>query len=156
LANVHFAQIVNGKKIEIFLCEQCAKERGQFCMECPPEINDFLAGLMGFQKSNNSYITINKEKICPSCGMSFEEFQKTGKLGCSECYSVFEERLEPLLKRIHGNTEHHGKTPKKMEQDVNKSNVLNDLKELLNKAIQSEEYEKAAELRDEIRKLEVE
>ena len=88
--------------------------------------------------------------------MSYDDFQKTGKLGCGECYNVFSERLEPLLKRIHGNSEHHGKTPKKMEQSIKKYNELNDLKALLNKAIQSEEYEKAAELRDEIRKLEVE
>jgi protein arginine kinase activator len=97
----------------------------------------------------------SSDTTCEKCGMSFEEFQKVGKLGCSHCYDVFSERLKPILKRLHGAVEHSGKITGKASESIKLSREIQKLKDLLNEAIKNEQYEKAAELRDKIRSLEV-
>jgi len=155
VANVHFTQILNSKKAELYLCEDCAKEKGQISFGSQLSLNDFFTGLIGFEHSN-PYIksTQLKQHSCEKCGMSYEEFQKTGKFGCSNCYEIFKDRLRPLLKRLHGGIEHNGKVPVKVSKKMMASNEIDELKNLLNRAVQTEEYEKAAELRDKIKVLE--
>lgn len=154
IAKVHFTQIINNKRTEMYLCEQCAKENGQISVAGPIGISDFLSGLMGLGQSA-SYSHIKEQRsVCEKCGMSYEEFQRIGKFGCSDCYNMFGERIKPLLKRLHGNVEHNGKVPANMAKEISSSKEIDQLKELLNKAIQSEEYEKAAEIRDRIRNIE--
>ena len=87
--------------------------------------------------------------------MSFEEFKKVGRLGCDNCYVIYSDKLDPLIRRLHGNTKHTGKIPKRISETMKASKQIENLKEQLNRAIQNEEYEKAAELRDEIKKTEV-
>jgi protein arginine kinase activator len=87
--------------------------------------------------------------------MSLEEFQKTGRLGCSTCYDTFGEVLKPLIKRLHGSLQHTGKVPVRFSKTVSITREIAKLKDLLNKAIEKEEYEKAAEIRDKIKDLEV-
>ncbi|MCX7710795.1 MAG: UvrB/UvrC motif-containing protein [Clostridia bacterium] len=154
VANVHFTQIVNSNKVEMYLCEQCAKEKGKFGMESPMSIQDLFSGFIGFDYANPYIKPEIKETVCEKCGMSFEEFQKNGKLGCGNCYEVFAEKLGPLLKRLHGNVEHHGKAPKRVTEKVQTTKELEKLRDALNKAIQTEEYERAAQLRDQIRMYE--
>lgn len=156
IANVHFTQIVNNQKVELYLCEQCAKEKGQANFGLALNINDFFSGLIGFSNPAASLTAVPKEMQCEKCGMSFEEFRRTGKLGCSNCYTLFEDRLKPVLRRVHGNTEHNGKVPARLSKSIRVSREIGKLKELLNKAIQNEEYEKAADIRDRIKSLEVE
>jgi len=109
---------------------------------------------MGFE-SNAPYMqAVQQKQVCPKCGMSFEEFQSSGKLGCANCYELFQNRLDPLLKRLHGSTRHHGKVPGTIEKERNKSMEIERLREQLDEAIKNEEYEKAAQIRDEIRLLE--
>ncbi|AUS95571.1 hypothetical protein CDQ84_17095 [Clostridium thermosuccinogenes] len=155
VANVHYTQIVNNKKIELYLCEQCAREKGQLGMEEAFNLNDFFSGFLGFGGSPG-YMqpAAPKSSVCSECGMSFEEFQKTGKLGCANCYATFSDRLKPLVKRLHGGIKHTGKAPLKVSQSANTSTKLEKLKDMLAKAIQNEEYEKAAEIRDQIKALE--
>lgn len=86
--------------------------------------------------------------------MSFEDFRKTGKLGCTNCYKLFKENLAPILRRLHGNAEHTGKVPAKISGCIKNSNEIEKLKNELTDAIDREEYEKAAQLRDRIRGLE--
>ncbi|MCX7921077.1 MAG: UvrB/UvrC motif-containing protein [Clostridia bacterium] len=158
IANVHFTQVVNNKKVEAYICEHCAKEKGQLNFGTPLSISDFFSGLMGFGDTvSDSYVTaVPKQQVCEKCGMSYEGFQKSGKLGCNNCYGIYGDKLQPLLKRLHGSAEHHGKVPKKVLEDVKVTKEIGQLKQLLNIAIQNEEYEKAAELRDKIKSLEVE
>jgi protein arginine kinase activator len=155
VANVHFTQIINGKKVEMYLCEQCANEKGQLGFSPQLNLGDFLWGFPGFGGST-AYTQVEKpqEVRCDVCGMSFDDFRKTGKLGCGNCYRVFRENLNPILRRIHGNTEHTGKMPGRVPGCVKTTNELEKLKNELADAIGSEEYEKAAELRDRIRDLE--
>lgn len=155
IANVHFSQTINNNKVEMYLCEQCAREQGQIGFGEPFGISDFITGLMGAGKSSTYVKSLPKQLSCDKCGMSYEEFQKQGKMGCGNCYEVFNDRMEPLLRRLHGNTEHTGKIPGNASVKMKTSKEIEQLKTLIEKAVQSEEYEKAAELRDRIRSLEV-
>lgn len=92
--------------------------------------------------------------VCSVCNTSFEEYKKEGKLGCSKCYQAFEKELKPIIESIYGFSEHIGKYPKNQFKDMDLVKTIEKLKEQLNLAIQEEEYEKAAEIRDEILKLE--
>lgn len=156
IANVHFTQIVNNNKVELYLCEHCAKEKGQFSFSSPFGISNFFPGLTESVAGGGMQFMhpLQQEEICSRCGMSYEEFQKTGKLGCSNCYHLFGDRMKPILRRLHGNAGHTGKVPGKVAESLQASREMEDLKEQLGKAIQREEYEKAAELRDRIRALE--
>lgn len=155
-ATVHFTQIINNKKVEMHLCQQCAKEKGGYDFGLPLNISSFFAGLLGFDEKQR-YVQETKETaVCPGCGMEFEEFQHTGKVGCKSCYTAFENSLNPLIRRIQGSIEHNGKVPAKLAKGISISREISRLKELLLKAVEKEEYESAAELRDKIKALEVE
>ncbi|NLL05864.1 MAG: hypothetical protein GX270_08775 [Clostridiaceae bacterium] len=151
VANIQYTQIVNNNKHVMYLCEQCAREEGKFISGSPLSINDFFSGMMGF--SVRPSVT-EQQLICDKCGMSYEEFKKVGKLGCENCYKVYGDKLMPILKRLHGNIQYNGKLPKRVSENVKVSKEIDALKEQLNIAIKSEEYEKAAEIRDKIRALE--
>lgn len=154
IANVHFTQIVNSNKVEIYLCEQCAREKGQFNFGLQLNISDFFNGIIGINNAND-YISKEQSEACKKCGMSYEEFQKSGKLGCENCYDMYGEKLKPLIKRLHGSVEHSGKLPTKVAECKQMAKEIDKLKEQLNIAIKSEEYEKAAEIRDKIKCLEI-
>jgi protein arginine kinase activator len=157
MANVHFTQIINGKKVEMYLCEQCAGEKGKLGFSPQLNLGEFLWGFLpGLGGSGNPYLQEEQpaEVRCKGCGMSFEDFRKTGKLGCGECYDVFRENLTPILRRLHGSSEHLGKVPQRVSDRIRNSNEIEKLRTELTAAIGNEEYEKAAELRDRIRSLE--
>lgn len=155
-ATVHLTEIIDDNMTELHLCEECAQKKGAQ-MESHFGLADLLAGLADI---GSQFTKTEKEtKIkCLRCGLTHEDFKKIGRLGCGECYSAFREVLLPLLKRIHGSTQHYGKSPTKKAGRVVKSaktrNELHELKEKLQKAIQIEEFEEAAKLRDKIRDLE--
>lgn len=154
-ANVHFTQIINGKRVEMYLCGKCADERGQFSFSPQLDLGDFLWNFSGFG-GNAGYAQVGqpKEVRCKTCGMSFNDFRKTGKLGCANCYDIFRQNLDPILRRLHGSTKHTGKIPDAASNRIRTSDELEKLREKLTAAVHSEEYEKAAELRDRIRSLE--
>jgi protein arginine kinase activator len=122
-------------------------------MESHFGLSDLLAGLADLGSQFNKTKTESKLK-CPKCGLTYEDFKKVGRLGCGECYTAFRDALLPLLKRIHGSNQHCGKSPKKAAKVVKAKNELLELKDKLQKAIQREEFEEAAKLRDKIRELE--
>lgn len=151
VANIQVTQIINNNKHVIYLCEHCAREEGKFITGAPLSVNDFFSSMIGFPVRT----TVAEQKlICDKCGMSYEEFKKIGKFGCGNCYQVYGEKLTPILRRLHGNLQYHGKLPKKVSDNVKVSKEIEYLKEQLNNAVKNEEYEKAAELRDRIRDLE--
>lgn len=153
IATVYFSQVINNKKTEMFLCEQCANEKKHISYVSPLSISDFLSGFAGSNAS--PYISsIPRSMVCEGCGMSYEEFQKTGKLGCGKCYEFFGERLKPVLKRLHGNVDHIGKVPGNISMSLKLTKEIEKLKEELNRAVRNEEYEKAAEIRDKIKAIE--
>ncbi len=153
-ATVHLTEIVDEQMSEMHLCEDCAREKN-VQMEQQFGLADLLAGLADFGKQVKD---VEKVKIkCANCSLSYEDFRKLGRLGCSECYFSFKEQLGSLLKKIHGSSRHLGKVPLKIQvaQDAHpKTDSLEDLRRQLQQAIQSENFEKAAQLRDKIYDME--
>jgi protein arginine kinase activator len=153
-ATVHLTEIIDEQMNELHLCEECARTKSA-AMEQQFGLSDLLAGMVDFQKPENKEEGLVNLK-CPSCGLTYADFKKIGRLGCGECYNVFRKYLAPLLKRIHGSNQHVGKSPLKIKTTVRVSKKkidLADLKQQLQKAIQSEAFEDAARLRDLIKKI---
>jgi protein arginine kinase activator len=150
-ATVHLTEIVNDQVSKLNLCEECAREKGAE-MEEHFGLSELLAGLtdMGTSVEPETAISIK----CPNCGLTYQNFRKLGRLGCSVCYEAFKKELAPLLKRVHGSDRHVGKVPLKGGKTIKDTRTLQDLKMQLEKAIQMEEFEEAAKLRDKIRDLE--
>ncbi len=160
-ATVHLTEIVDGQMTEMHICEDCAKERS-VQMEQQFGLADLLAGLSDFGKQIKSE---EKEKLqCPNCALGYEDFRKFGRLGCSECYTTFRTHLTMLLKKIHGSNQHLGKKPVRFVMPkaqkpkgvsvAKEENPMQVLKNKLQQAILSENFEEAAILRDEIHSLE--
>ncbi|MCR5558824.1 MAG: UvrB/UvrC motif-containing protein [Schwartzia sp.] len=154
-ACIHITQISPEGKIDKNLCEKCASRYGNFMQDPESEdytVNDFLKGI--FSKSPREESTVPQGLVCPNCGMTYQDFVHSGKIGCSVCYSTFRKQLIPFLKRIHGSVLHSGKIPKRSGGALVVQHEIDVLKEQLQMAVKSEEYEKAAEYRDRIRSLE--
>ncbi|MFA5117560.1 MAG: UvrB/UvrC motif-containing protein [Candidatus Omnitrophota bacterium] len=149
-ATVHLTEIVDEQMSELHLCEECARQKSAK-MEQQFGLADLLAGLSDFQKPAEEKEIISLK--CPECGLMYKDFKKLGRLGCGECYSTFRKYLAPLLKKIHGSNTHLGKSPVKMPKAAKEKNNLQDLRFMLQKAIQREAYEEAAQIRDQIKKL---
>jgi len=157
-ATVRFEQVVNGRRTVMNLCNECAQKKGIMSVFMQPSfgINSLLSALLGSQvKSMPALDAGGEETRCPVCGMSYRDFARAGMLGCSRCYKTFEDRLDPLLRRIHGSDRHIGKAPVKAGGSARLRRELDGLKKGLSQAVSSEAYEKAAELRDRIKVLEL-
>ena len=174
-ANVHFSGIINGKEIKLTVCGDCAKTSipgfesamsgfMNFPVQFPsasPVFSEFLDILSHWPgKGSNASLS---RKSCPRCRWTLALLQKTGKMGCPECYLQFETQARELLKRIHGRMIHQGKTlPGHVTKRVEKSKVkeakdsVSDLKLKLERAVKDENYELAAKFRDAIRAMEKE
>lgn len=156
-ATVHITQIINNQKKTMYLCEPCARELQAENFGFLPQMNlhNILAGLFHNQMLNpfGQQIADEVEK-CPNCGISENQFAQQGLLGCGECYRRYAGRLEPVFRRIHGTNRHTGKVPERTGGKVKISNEINKLKGRLKEAISREEFENAAQIRDQIRELE--
>ncbi len=150
-ATVHLTEIVNDQVTKLNLCEECAREKNAE-MEEHFGLSELLAGLTDMGTAVEPEVAISIK--CPNCGMTYQNFRKLGRLGCSECYEAFKKELGPLLKRIHGSDRHVGKVPLKGGKTIRDTRTLQELKMQLEKAIQTEEFEEAAKLRDKIRDIE--
>lgn len=148
-ATVFLTQIVDGKMQKVNLCESCSKEKG---VTDPTgfALADLLLGLGAAQEIEKGG---NLQK-CPSCGFSQADFKKTGRLGCAVCYETFAEGLNSLLKAMHKGTSHLGKAPARALQSLQLEAEMKNLHAELEKAVAKEDYESAAELRDQIKNLE--
>lgn len=153
-ATVHMTTVINGKKEEINLCEECAKKKEKFNFENNFSIHSFLSSLLEGSTAPNVNITYKQSKKCPQCGSTYSDFKENGRLGCSVCYETFSDMLLPLIRRIQGNTTHGGKIPKRSGASIRFKKELKDLKSQLQELVDQEEFEKAADIRDEIKRLE--
>jgi protein arginine kinase activator len=153
-ATVHLTEIINDQMSELHLCEECARKKS-VQMEQQFGLADLLAGLAEFGKPEETAEIAGLK--CSNCGLSYQDFKRIGRLGCGECYSSFRKYLLPLLKKIHSSTQHLGKSPYKKVAAKPKKKEKLDLAELrlrLHRAIEKEEFEEAARLRDKIREIE--
>jgi len=149
-ATIKVAHVVNDKRIEVHICGACAEQKG---LESPmaglPQMfENFIMELIG--KDLFSRLDDGSQKECKACGMTWESFQKTGLFGCDICYQTFDSELDVVLRRIHGSNQHIGSRPKSQRHVISESE-LQKIKTELRKAVESENFERAAELRDMVR-----
>ena len=141
-----------GAKAERHLCDRCATEEGllQQSPKISVDLGDILQGFVSQAKGGGSYSNL----VCENCGISYVEFRNQGLLGCANDYEVFREPLVKLIDRAHAGATHHvGKSPG-VAKPANHTVDLRKLKKHLEEAVAAEDYERAAELRDRIRRLE--
>ena len=151
-AKIHYTEIVNHNVVNMDLCLQCAEEKGIDVKEPGSfSLGDLAAGVF------DSVVDTQSEKIgkvrCPRCGYDYSDFKKVGRLGCAECYRAFESQLLVLLRQIHGGTQHKGKSPSQVGPKAILRKELMELRDGLTRAIEKEEYEDAARIRDRIKEL---
>lgn len=166
-ANVRYTRIINGKKTEFALCEECAKKVGldDIDFSIPINFSNFLSDFFEDDALLPNFAKIGVEK-CPKCGLTYNEFVNNGKFGCGECYNAFSDRLDAILKNLHGSYKHTGRAPKNIVKEIDvqkqatqtkkvdeKQEKIERLNKDLQKAIKEERYEDAAKIRDEIKKI---
>lgn len=155
-ATVHLTEITNGQKKETHLCESCAGEIQLQGFGFVPQMNlhNFLAGLLSGTGGVGYDRAVDGDKKCEKCGIAESQFVNKGLLGCGDCYPYFEEKVLPLLRKIHGNTRHTGKVPERAGGCARLAREIEKVKNQLGEAVGREEFELAAELRDAIRRME--
>lgn len=155
-ASVHMTTFVNGQVKTVHLCPACAAKKKHSAAIPGFSFNDLMSAFYDSEETETL--------VCEKCGTTLVDFKKTGRLGCAECYKVFEASIGPVLKGIHMNVKHTGKRPGqrvKIDTKVNTEKVSIEnkkaaLKRELKVAISTENFEEAAKLRDEIALLEKE
>ena len=154
-AVVSYILSIGDQEKEMHLCQHCLEKLMTEDLALKKNIDEGLAGVLGamLQMMSQGQEEKTSGKECPQCHTSWQEFKETGLLGCSKCYEVFGEDLKKIIYQFHGNTQHRGAMPSHLEEDDYQSRKLLDLKEALKEAVDLENYEKAAELRDEINRL---
>lgn len=152
-ATVFYREVINGKETKYALCSDCAsameKENGSFFAD--PFGGNLLGSL--FSGISPKIQPKKEEKKCSLCGATFRQLAESGKVGCPACYASFREELAPTLKRLHGSAVHRGRAPGAFEAKRSATEKLASLESALKQAIEAEEYEEAAKLRDQIRDL---
>lgn len=152
-ANMHMKRIINGSATEVHLCSDCARSLGY---------GDSFAGFgLGFSDLFSDLLGRSEKTLsgssalrCSLCGKSFDDIAESGRVGCAECYVTFYDKLLPTLRKIHGKTTHQGKAPLNFSENKATSEVdVNELKLALKSAIEREDFESAAKLRDEINEI---
>ncbi len=164
-ATVFYNENMNGKIRSLSLCGECAaklREKGDiqditsmigsFADPFPNLQGDLFQGFFGIPASKS----VSAQKKCTDCGCTYAEIEKSGKVGCPTCYTIFEDELSRLIRSLHGTTAHMGAVPSRHRAKQALAQQLKQKKAALKEAIQKEDYESAAALRDEIRALETE
>ncbi len=151
-AVVHLTQIVNNAVTQLHLCDRCAAERGVETTVAVPKhpLGEFLHAV---QQQVAGQDTGGGK--CTFCGMTMADFRATGRWGCAHCYSTFEPAMRDLLRRVHGSALHVGRGYQAPRgEETEKAALLGELRDRLRRAVESEQFEVAAGLRDRIRTLE--
>ena len=186
-ANVRYKENINGNVRELHLCEECSEKLGigEMNFNMPIDFSDFLSGFMdGFMEPEFMPMLNGIRNIkCKTCGTVFDDILNTGMLGCGDCYNIFEDRLDPIIKKVQGTNRHVGRLAKEIDNkidekngkqektgkvenkkdvkegndengNISNENKIEELQRKLKEAIKEERYEDAAKIRDEIKKLE--
>ena len=158
-ANTHIKQVINGKSTEMYLCSKCANNEGitydGLFADMQSEFENMLGSFFG-----NALPSRTEASRCKTCGSTYAEIARTGKVGCADCYNEFYEQLLPTIRKMHGNTTHCGKHSSLLKVDTvaeqSADTTANDVDKLqaeLEIAIKEQNFEHAAELRDKIKEL---
>ena len=170
-AVVRYTQIINGDKKEMMLCEECSHKLGIDNMQfnLPISFSNFFSDFLDeYDTGFMPLLTKANETKCDKCGMTYNDFINSSKFGCDNCYDVFSDRIDPILKRLQGSNRYSGKkaelneannkkekSEKELKKEDSKQAKIENLKQQLKELVKEEKYEEAAKVRDEIKKLEV-
>jgi protein arginine kinase activator len=152
-ATIHMTQQKKDRVVKIHVCRQCAEEKGfDYLEKSNFAMGNLISGLFasppeGQRRAKDTF-------ACPNCGTSYDDFKEIARLGCSECYEFFKAQLLPVLRNLHVKTQHLGKFPASRGAHAEDIKKITLLQEELERAVREECYERAAEIRDEIRELE--
>ncbi len=154
-ATFHITDLTGDQILALHLCPDCAKD---YLQPSEPVVQTpLMSGVITKQlkiSQTAEELAELDEKQCPVCGISFFEFRQSGRLGCPHDYEFFGAELEPLLKNVHGHTEHGGKHPKRGGYDLKVQTELIRLRREMKEAVEREDYESASNLRDKIHAIE--
>lgn len=157
IATVHLTDVINNVKKEIHLCEDCAEKRGATIKSYMNKVAPVLPEIQAAQLASTDLGESENDDTpvgCPGCEISYRTFRSNGKFGCPKCYTAFGRHVIQLLEKIHQKVQHVGKMPLRTNRDEAAQNEIKHLREALRGAIEMEEYEKAANIRDRIYGLE--
>ncbi len=158
-ATFHITELTGSKPQELHLCEEHARQYLSESSEGAGAASGLSASLVQNMSQQLSLSQASEElkgidqKTCPICGITFFDFRSRGRLGCPNDYNCFEEQLDPLILSIHGESQHHGKTPKRVGKSDDQRTLLIRLRRELDESIAKEDYEHASELRDKIKAI---
>lgn len=147
-ATVKLIAIIDGVKTERHLCTECVEKQKRQMRE--EGMQSMLSAIISGQRRGTTATTGLR---CSNCGLSYDEFRKTSRLGCAQCYADFRTQLRPLLLRLHGRTQHAGRMPERVDAQLKRDSRLEQLRRDMEIAIACEDFEEAASLRDELRGL---
>ncbi len=135
------------------LCQECMKKMESSLFK--GDIQGFIGSILSVLHAENPKENETPSPCCSGCGLSYRDFEHTGRLGCAQCYRDFSKQLQPLLQRIHGRAQHAGRRPTAYTPDP--TQILNEkmlkLRQKMDEAVASENFEDAAKYRDELRAL---
>ena len=142
-AEVVMTTVINGESTSRHLCRECLKKYQT------GDLQSVLAAVLSAMAEKKQV----PEITCPRCGETYAEFQKTGMLGCAECYAAFRRELTPLITRVQGRTQHAGRRPPVSEEEQARQTRMEALRAQMEAAVAEENFEEAARLRDELRAM---
>ena len=153
-AVVHETLLKHGVKKEVHLCEEHAKTAGIALPSQHQPINQILTQFVISHAGKQARVERSR---CGACGLSYAEFRQSGTVGCPDCYEGFETNLTPLIERAqNGGTHHVGKAPQRAGASIDRQLQIQRLARELDSAVAAEQYERAAEIRDRLKSLEIE
>jgi protein arginine kinase activator len=150
-AVIHIRQIQKDLLHELHICEECAQEKGLIREEeSELPIANLLSGLL---EGKDVVGAGDVKDACPKCGLKASEFRKQGKLGCPECFRAFEKDVRAIVSQMAARPRHTGKVPRAMALEQGTGQKGEGLRDELREAVEREEYELAAQLRDRLKEL---
>jgi protein arginine kinase activator len=150
-ATHHAVEIIKGQKIEKHLCDKHAAEAGLAIKAVHTPINELLTNFVKLHSASSAGV----DRVYDQCGLTFSQFREKSLLGCPGCYEAFDELLVPLLERAHeSGTQHLGKVPSRAGASQHRQQQIRMMRKRLTEAVEAEDFEQAARLRDDIQQFE--
>ena len=151
---IQVTRLIDGVLTEMLLCDECLREEASHSGPESDTANHMLSAIL--DAVNQSALQVNwiKTTSCGKCGMTYGVFREIGKMGCSQCYQTFGDRIGQAVTNWHGHSVHVGKKPMGSPEALAVKSELQSLHLALREAIQTEAFEQAAQLRDQIIRLE--
>ena len=150
-ATIRLISVVDGQKTERHLCTSCVTK--QKLLLRTEGVQNILSAFI--QNNAGKRTSKTADLRCGGCGMRFADMTHLGKVGCAQCYQDFAGQLKPLLLRMHGNVRHTGRIPKNADVSMKRQRRIEQIRREMDMAVVLEDFELAAELRDEIKELEL-